>query len=66
MVGGQTHLKCNFGPCPGLFFFFFFNFYYFIYLLLAVLGLHCCQGYCSDVECRLLTEVASLVSEHGL
>ena len=42
---------------------------------MAVLGLHCCTGFCLDAASggyslvavhRLPTEVASLVAEHGL
>ena len=59
-MGGQTP-EVQFWTLPGAFFFL-----HFIYLLLVVLGLHCCQGFSSDVECGLLIVVASLVSEHGL
>ena len=38
----------------------------FIYLLLAVLGLHCYEGFPLVVLHGLLMTVASLVSEHGL
>ena len=46
-----------------------------MYVFLAVLGLHCCEGfsvvvasggYFLVVVCGLLIEVASLVAEHGL
>ena len=61
-----------YSACIVLGYFFFFRF---IYLALVALGLCCCaqtssscckQGLLFIVVCELLTEVASLIVEHGL
>ena len=62
-----------YSACIILGYFFFFS--RFIYLVLVALGLCCCaqtfsscrkRGLLFTVVCELLTEVASLVVEHGL